>query len=518
MIPLNIVRKIANQVKVFLPENNQVTVDEIETNVGFVIKRTEYEEYEIYELKQAVIRELKTQYTLVPEGYRKIELNDPIRKRPWIAEKRANKEMWSFWNRYKNYLLYNKGFAPPIIEELSNLTDSILDGLYDPKANVGFDKKGLVVGQVQSGKTSNYTGLICKAADAGYNFIIVLAGLHNNLRSQTQLRIDEGFLGFDTQYQRAFDSGQHLIGVGIGNSGLPAHSLTDSSENGDFSKKTASINFQTPDTIIAVVKKNSSVLNKLFKWLSNYSSEFEGHKLIHGKALLVIDDEADNASINTKKNPNERTAINGWIRDILDLFGKNGYVGYTATPFANIFIPTTERNDLFPRDFIINIPPPPNYIGPDKVFGFDFYNDDNLIPSSVLPICIRIDNSLEEKAAINTFPSSGSKKDSQLSSNIPDSLKTAIKCFIITCAIRKLRGQKKEHNSMLIHVARFKLWQSHVKELVENVFMHYKLGIDFNEVSIIDEIRKTFEEDTTNYQSYKTISKRILQSPLAKLR
>lgn len=507
------IQQAINQIKAFLPNTQNVTIEQIETEVDFVLQRPEYKDVD----RDLLIRELKTQYTLVPEGYRIIELNDPERKKPWIKAKKKQKELWPFWTRYKKYLLYKKGFAPPVIDELDNLTDSILDGLYDPDLNVGFDKKGMVVGQVQSGKTSNYTGLICKAADAGYNLVIVLAGLHNNLRSQTQLRIDEGFLGFDTQFQRAFDSGQHLIGVGVSNTKLPAHSLTDSSEGGDFSKKTAAVSFATKDTIVAVVKKNSTVLKRLYQWLSNFGTETENGKIIHEKALLLIDDEADNASINTKKNPDERTAINGGIRDILSLFGKSGYVGYTATPFANIFIPSNEREDLFPRDFVINIPPPPNYIGPDKIFGFDFYEDDSEVPNNVLPICVRIDRTEEEKQEIRNFPSSGKKKDSPLSDHIPESLKTAIKCFILTCAIRKLRRQTTEHNSMLVHIARFKNWQSHVKILVEEVFLHYKRGVDYSEPDIIEELRNAFEVDSENYQSYVTLSGKMATSPIAEL-
>jgi hypothetical protein len=178
-----------------------------------------------------------------------------------------------------------------------------LDGLFNPNIKDGISKYGLVVGQVQSGKTSNYTGLICKAADAGYKLIIVLAGIHNNLRSQTQLRLDEGFLGFDTQHQRAFDQNGIKIGVGrIAQSSI-AHSLTSSLDNGDFTLGAASslgINFNTNEPIVAVVKKNSKVLERLLRWLTAQSVELpDGRKVIDNKSILLIDDEADNASINT---------------------------------------------------------------------------------------------------------------------------------------------------------------------------------------------------------------------------
>lgn len=128
-----------------------------------------------------------------------------------------------------------------VVSELDDLTDTILDKLFDPnQRGIELQKKGLVVGQVQSGKTSNYTGLICKAADAGFNFVIVLAGMHNNLRSQTQLRLDEGFLGFDTQYERAYNLHSETR-MGVGKLPTPhnhpvAHSFTSSFEKGDFNK------------------------------------------------------------------------------------------------------------------------------------------------------------------------------------------------------------------------------------------------------------------------------------------
>src|SRR5690606_31648515 len=102
-----------------------------------------------------------------------------------------------FWGRYREYLEIEKNFAPEVINKLDRLTDNILDNLFDPSLKITINKKGLVVGQVQSGKTANYTGLVCKAADSGFKLIIIMAGIHNNLRSQTQLRIDESFLGLD---------------------------------------------------------------------------------------------------------------------------------------------------------------------------------------------------------------------------------------------------------------------------------------------------------------------------------
>lgn len=333
-----------------------------------------------------------------------------------------------------------------------------------------------------------------------------MAGIHNNLRSQTQLRLDEGFLGFDTQFQRAFNTGQHTIGVGIGKNALPVHSVTSSSDNGDFSARTSQT-FNTNEPIVAVVKKNTKVLEKLYQWLSSQAStDADGKRSIGNKSLLLIDDEADNASINTNKDEDRSTRINEHIRNILRLFDKSGYVGYTATPFANIFIPIAE-DQLFPRDFIINIPAPTNYIGPEKVFGIRVLEDDET-SDSVLPIINRIED-------YQDFIPNGHKRDSELPDTIPSSLHLAIKSFIITCAIKRLRGQVASHNSMLIHVSRFTNWQDHIKELVENVFDFYRRGIEMKIPSIIEEMRQVFEVDTEAYKSYKTVSQQILDTELS---
>ena len=235
--------------------------------------------------------------------------------------------------------------------------------------------------------------------------------------------------------------------------------------------------------------------------------------------MLLIDDEADNASINISNDPEKRSQINEKITNIISYFQKSAYVGYTATPFANIFIPIDEDN-LFPRDFIINIPPPSNYIGPEKVFGFEL--EDN---EGTLPIIINIDKydnqSDEYKSEENTLFFIKQSKQAQLPSELPSSLLLAIRCFIITCAIRRLRGQVSDHNSMLIHISRYQSWQSHIKELVENIFGYYRRGIDQNDEEILELFRRTFEEDSIddnniiNYKSFKTITNEILNSKLS---
>jgi hypothetical protein len=490
-------------IRTLLPDSGSVTREEIERQVDFVLTNPIFKDLD----RNHLIREVESLYRVRVEEFRMIEAGE--RRKHWINDNK-NSIHWNFWDRYKTFLQFRKNFAPETIGHLDRLTNKTLDGLYNPKADVGFDKKGLVVGQVQSGKTSNYTGLICKAADAGYDMIIILAGMHNNLRTQTQLRLDEGFLGFDTKYQRAFNTGNSIIGAGVGQKIYPAHSFTSSDEGGDFSKR-GTYSFHTNEPIIAVVKKNKTRLENLYKWLHSHGTDdASGVRKIKDKTLLLIDDEADNASINISNDPLKRSGINKAITDILSLFVKSGYVGYTATPFANIFIPFNE-NDIFPRDFIINLPAPSNYIGPEKVFGFRPIADDEN-SDTVLPIINRIND-------YQSYIPNKHKKNDQLPSALPDTLKRAIRCFILTCAIRRLRGQIKEHNSMLVHVTRYITWQNHIRELVVKVFEHYKLGIDQNNSVVLEELRKTFEEDVKEdndqYKSYKKVSQEILNSDLA---
>ena len=249
--------------------------------------------------RDLLIREVESIYNVRVEDFRIIE--GPERRRPWLSS-RKSEVSWDFWTRYRTYLQDEKGFAPDTLNKLDRLTDRVLDGMFDPSENIQIDKRGMVVGQVQSGKTSNYTGLICKAADAGFKLIIVLTGIHENLRSQTQLRLDEGFLGFDTRNSRAFNTSVLRIGVGnFGNGNCVAHSITSSEHRADFNTtkfNSLGINFNTPDPILIVTKKHAGILENLGRWL-NLQTNSSG--LIHHKSLLLIDDEADNASINTNR-------------------------------------------------------------------------------------------------------------------------------------------------------------------------------------------------------------------------
>ncbi len=386
---------------------------------------------------------------------------------PWLEDARGEMDLY-FWDRYRR-LLAERKFSGHVLATLDSVTDRILGLLENPKKEGTWDRRGMVVGHVQSGKTANYTGLICKAADAGYEVIIVIAGIHNNLRNQTQMRIDEGLLGFDSAELLTRGRGgsvQSVVGVGRFDSTRRPNTFTNSQR--DFNKATATSvgipleNLQQP--AVFVIKKNSNTLKNLLEWVKAHNAQ-RGVDSISAPMLLV-DDEADNASINIRQNADEISRINGQIRELLGVFNRSCYVGYTATPFANIFIdPDTDNEmfgqDLFPRHFIISLDPPDNYFGATRVFIDESgriirHIEDN---GDLLPLKHTIDHRI---------------------TGLPQSLCMAVRTFIIARAIRLARGQSGEHNSMLVNASRFTGVQSQLRneihELVNVIRSHVRVN------------------------------------------
>lgn len=431
-------------------------------------------------------------------------MDDPTDHLEWLPARRGSVE-WKFWNRYKTFLEHETKLPEPAVISLGKLTDDILAKLEEPERNPPWDCRGMVVGSVQSGKTANYCGLICKAIDAGYRLIVVLAGMHNNLRSQTQYRLDEGVIGRDSQKDRTLNQANSLIGVGkLFGELLQVTTLTSSLDNGDFRAPKADTGVDIGGhPVVLVIKKNGSVLKNLLKWVLSVRGEAvpggKG-KVIRGVPLLLIDDEADNASINTKdrkgKPTDDVTAINGRIRELLDAFEKSAYVGYTATPFANIFInPEAETpkhgEDLFPRSFILNVSPPSNYVSPARVFGLDGDPDSGIEPKQELPLFRQVaDNE-------DVFPPKH-KKDLHVQ-ELPSTLARALHCFVLVCAARRARGHTDVHNSMLVHVTRFVDVQHQVAQLiqqqVDSIRRRLAIGEGERRQTLLSELQKLWEEE-----------------------
>jgi hypothetical protein len=412
----------------------------------------------------------------------------------WLRDRRAE-PIWSFWDRYRQYL-EDVQFQPrQVVLRLDEVTDSILGKLEDPTRDGPWDRRGLVVGQVQSGKTSNYTGLVCKAADAGYKLIVVFAGIHNSLRSQTQLRLDEGFLGSDSQHMTRGDDSQRAIGAGAlpGFGRLKAGTLTTSADNGDFRVAQArKLGLPVGDyPVLLVVKKHAKIIKYIHDWVTSMHGDIDPETkrtIVRDVPLLIIDDEADNASIDTnKEEAGAPTAINREIRRLLHAFDKSAYIGYTATPYANIYADPYEDHDdfgedIFPRSFIESLRPPTNYFGPERVFGL---TDDSRGP-------IPIHSAIED---FETWMPVGHKKEWEpQEEDFPESLRNAMLDFLLTCAARRARGQVAVHNSMLIHVTRFQAVQDHVTEQIRNALLFVKdrirHGDDGSGAGILDELEQ----------------------------
>ena len=390
---------------------------------------------------------------------------------PWLDDAKPSIEPF-YWNRYQKLLLQN-GLPKDVVISTDAVTDKILGRLGNPEKQVPWDRRGMVVGHVQSGKTANYTGLICKAADAGYRLIIVIAGIHNNLRNQTQARIDEGFIGRDTgKSQETKKSGaKHIVGVGHFDPNKTPVSLTNTLR--DFNKATASTNTSEIDSykvpVVLVIKKNHRTLANLLDWLKDNSAR--GDQEMIDQPMLLIDDEADNASINTKYGKKLVTTINGQIRDLLNMFHRSCYVGYTATPFANIFIDPDQddemyNEDLFPRDFIIGLDAPTNYFGPTKIFvdGLPEEGDPTWLRyitdnEDILPIKHKIDHELDA---------------------LPSSLTRALRTFLLARTIRNLRGQKAAHCSMLVNASRFTAVQGRLRNRLHETLERIQNSVRIN--------------------------------------
>jgi Z1 domain len=365
-----------------------------------------------------------------------------------------------YWRRLRTYLLDHVGRSEAELESLDDSTDRILEHLEDPRPDgpQRFNVRGLALGYVQSGKTANFSALIAKAADLGYKFVIVLSGLDNGLRQQTQRRLD-----IELGLRRG-------MGVGEPEPGRRWIPLTTADLNGDFRPGTIGPNvLQGNEHVLAVVKKNKTVLQRLVDWLD---------RVPNGLPVLVIDDEADQASINTggNRSPEEvdqdaideeadPSAINGLVRALLASFSRVSYVAYTATPFANVLInhEAIDREvweDLYPKDFIVALPTQSGYVGAERLFGRTPLPDDPEGGFDGLDVIEFIgDNDI---AAL--VPAS--REVDTFQPQLCRSLREAFQDFVLGIAGRQQRSGRDHPASMLIHTHHRKVIQNRIGDLV----------------------------------------------------
>ena len=397
---------------------------------------------------------------------------------PWYTPKLQQAGAF-YWPAYKQYLMNKPGWDAESIADLSSATTDIVQRLSDPARDEAYQSKGLVVGYVQSGKTANITGVLARAIDAGYRLLIVMTGTIDLLREQTQRRIDMELVGIEN-ILRGVDPNDPETMSSIDYQDDPdwgrfiSHGLLPSSQNrpdvirltnhrfagrtGDYRSLLAGITaleFEKYDNTLplndrrnldhcsarlVVVKKNASVLRRLVRDLKSIKP-----KLAEIPALL-IDDESDHASVNTS-NPSRwrqgrpnRTAINGLISELLGLLPRAQYVGYTATPFANVFIDPDDTEDIFPKDFLIALTRPPGYMGASDFHDLETATDDEDRP--VQGSC--------EKAHVRALVAPGDYPAGRT-----EEIRKALGMFLLTGAIKLFRQQHGvatfRHHTMLAH-------------------------------------------------------------------
>ncbi|OCH11293.1 Z1 domain-containing protein [Aliivibrio fischeri] len=524
--------------------------DKIFSTLAFVAEHLNWpkidrETFESY--FEVVRKEVQSNYVTTIKAPNLLSKN----KSTWLNNSRENEITWNYTERYLEYLR-GQGRAETVVEEIKNSSYKILSKLADPKSQSFTFIKGLVDGDVQSGKTGNFNAVINRALDSGYKLIIVLSGIMDDLRSQTQARIDKDVIG---------------DGKGVGLRQAFGHQGDESvfqvvsitSEDADFNRPLADANFSLNQTNIMVCKKNVSILKNILLWLKD---NLPKGATKHSLPLLIIDDEADNASLNNEghKGQNYASKINGHIRAILGIFHKKSYLGYTATPFANVIqdrnaaseemwsIPDKSNkkiteslfeqvDNLFPDDFIFLLDTPTNYIGAHRIF-------ETLQPSKKLPVVFDIDDytadfpsrvmkdgdkiigverfdnkqDWENKVGkfgcyLNFTSFSEYKKGTRASKSVdnfpidlPNSIKDSVMCFVLGIAVRETRRKDlilskvyQPHNTMLVHISRFTSWQNKSSELINDFYSDIETRLKMDKPNGANSIYRKFEKVWSDY-------------------
>lgn len=314
----------------------------------------------------------------------------------------------------------------PAVEDVDKASSQVIASMR-PSADPEIDTRGLVLGYVQSGKTTNFLSVMAKAADIGYRFFIVLTGITENLRAQTQERLEEQLLDGTPNWYK-LTTLEYDFRDPHQSSRENATALLSGSQN----------------RVLAVVKKNARILKKL--------NDFINQAGVAGDncPILIIDDEADQASINVSKDPeNDPSAINAQIQQLLRN-KKAAYIAYTATPFANILVNPNSVGDIYPRDFIHVLPKPKGYFGTETIFGREPLHGEDSVETDGLDMIRQIP---EDEVGALRPPSKRAPNFHTWSPYLPTSLMSAVRWFILSTAARRARGDDNSHSSMLIHTA-----------------------------------------------------------------
>lgn len=370
---------------------------------------------ELQPVVEAIRREGSRNMLLAtPSGVIDTRLEAELGLAGWYTGPEDGDEFWPKLHRQME-----EGSLREALPDIDRASTKVVALCADPTVRQ-LKKRGLVVGYVQSGKTANYTAVMAKAADAGYQLFIVLAGMHNNLRRQTQIRLSKDLIDPNWAPLTGEDAD---FGVVLNGSAM-------------LSKGTKTI---------AVVKKNQSRLRALRNWLRDIPEE------VRAKVpIMILDDEADQATPNSSTRVNEYTRINQLVREIWSEVKTGTYLGYTATPFANVFMDPSDDDELYPSDFIIDLPKPASYFGAEIIFGREPINDEDT-PDDGLDVVRFVP---DEDAETLKAPTSAAAR-AGFDPALPQSLTDAVVWFLTASAIRATRGQKDKHSSMLVHTTHY---------------------------------------------------------------
>lgn len=432
------------------------------------------------------VRKLRAQFLeKIPEGTTLTDDGETTWKE-WLPDMAASGQGSSRWLSYYRFLQQERGADYIQLQSLERSTKRVLGLLSDPrKEHPAVPRKGLILGDVQSGKTRTYIALMNKAVDYGYKLIIVLTSSDESLRGQTQKRVNSDFIGFDFARKKT-GIGHYLNGES------PVTTLTNTE---DFIKSQSNAFSTLPrpawnrPPVVAVMKKNSQVLDKFNKWLDNPESPDD-------LPVLVIDDESDYASVNSAKAEDSPTKINKLICELCGISRRTSYVAVTATPFANVFIDDELDDDLFPKDFIHILPTPAAYIGAKKLFG-------DLDQEAKDTGCVH-ELEWSRRSDLDLWLPLTHKKDYRFgTTRLDPQVEYAIDCFIVACALRQDGADHRQ--SMLLHMSRFIDVQQQIADMVNNHLRSMSEALRFHLYDDDDEriaaLRLAYRKEYSKYAS-----------------
>lgn len=407
-------------------------------------------------------------------GIEILELRDPVtvsgRKTAWYDGPQSETGAWA---DLKKLLVSTGNWDNEDIISLDQSSTHIVANLPAPGLSP-FISKGLVIGYVQSGKTASYTSVISKAADEGYKLFIVVAGLTDRLRKQTQMRLTKELVAQS-----------------------PGRWQTITGPDYDFSAQhqtmqaPAMLAMNNGQYVLAVVKKNTARLARLTKWLETAKAQ------LREAPVLIIDDEADEASINTAKQERHRSAINKHLNELIRTFPKVAYVAYTATPFANLLIPADNSalgylEDLYPTDFITDLPRSDAYVGAERIFGRSTLPSDPASIEQVGGMDVVRTIPIDEEIALRV-PSSSARY-----TFVPpavESLVLAVKWFVLSCAMRRARGQAAKHMTMLIHTSQYTAAHESMRNTAQGILDRERADLRKDAVAYATSMRKVWDAE-----------------------